>query len=651
MEGFFGKEGHLSKTITSFEFRKEQNEMADFILERLYESENGIIEAGTGTGKTLAYLVPAVQFALENDKRLVISTETKALQKQLVDKDLPIVNRVFSKHLGIDFTYSLCLGSSNYPCRRRFESALKSGRFTPGEMKKLGKVGQLFNEKKVFTRFDCTLSFHLWSSIQREGDACNSYRCSFSSICPYQIARKEWGKSNILVMNHYLFFTNIASGKTYLPPFDVVVFDEAHSLEDIAAGQIGFRIGYRELGDIIARFHDERKRTIISEIEEHQEKTRAVELIKKIKKESSLFFESMRKMMPGQRGHFRLKEPVPFGNRLVDFLKEFLVVMTKEEKVFAEDHPMRGEFDIARGMLFSYIENLSNFVERKQEAYVYWVERESGAILGDILLRGQPVEIDEIFRREVIHCYDSSIFVSATLAVGDDFSYIINRLGIENVTCLPLKTSFDYRSQVVLYVAGDLADPSSPRYGEEAAGGAAEIINHLNGNCLMLFTSYKTLREIKEALVGMISFPIHSQDEMTSTEAYERYVGTGESVLMGTHSFWQGVDLPGDLVRGVLLMKLPFAVPDLPPVEAKIERISQQGKNPFASFQVPEAVIRFRQGFGRLIRSGKDRGVVAVLDSRIVTRSYGKLFLKSIPECRVVYSIKDLKEAYSLISC
>ncbi len=625
--------------------------MAEFILERLFDSENGIVEAGTGTGKTLAYLVPAIQFALENDKKLVISTETKTLQKQLVDKDLPIVHRAFSEHLGIDFTYSLCLGSSNYPCRRRFESALKSGRFAPGELKKLGGVGRRFKEKKIFTRFDCSIPSHLWSVIQREGDACNSYRCSFSPECPYQMARKEWSRSNILVMNHYLFFTNIHSGKSYLPPFDIVVFDEAHSLEDIAAGQIGFRIGYRELGEIIARFHDERKHSIVSELKEQPIYNRAVEQVRSITKESSQFFEAMRDMVPGQRSHIRVKEPVPSGRTLVNLLKDFLVLMTEAEELFGEDHHMRGEFDIARGKLFSYIESISLFVTGNRETHVYWIERDAGAILGDIILRGQPIGIDEIFKREIIHGYESSIFISATLAVGDDFSYITNRLGIENAENLLLRTPFDYQSQAVLYVGRDLPDPASPRYGEEAARDAAEIIKHLCGNCLMLFTSYKTLREIKVALASVLSHPIHSQDEMTPTEAYERYVSAVDSVLMGTHSFWQGVDLPGDLVRGVILMKLPFSVPDLPPVEAKIERICEQGKNPFTAFQIPEAVIRFRQGFGRLIRSGKDRGVVAVLDSRIATRPYGRLFLQSVPECRVVYSIQDLKEAYSLISC
>ncbi|TFH42720.1 MAG: ATP-dependent DNA helicase, partial [Chrysiogenales bacterium] len=565
MNEFFGEGGHLSCLIPSFEFRKVQLDMAEFIHDRLYDSGNGIIEAGTGTGKTLAYLIPAVQFAIEQEKKIAISTETKALQKQLVDKDLPIVHRIFSECLGLDFSYSLCLGSSNYPCRKRFESALKTGRFRTGELKQLETIGRLFGDKKIFTHFDLVLPPHLWSEIQREGDSCDYYRCPFSPVCAYQLARREWSRSTVLIMNHYLFFSNIASEKTYLPPFDIVLFDEAHSIEEVAAGQIGFRIGYREIEEILQRFHGDRKNALIRSIQGESIKSRAMDTIHLIERGISMFFEGVRAMVPGERSYIRVKEPMPAGNALVNQLKNLMVVMAEAEEFFGEEHPLRTEFDVARGKLFTYIENLSSFVSRKNDNYVYWIERDTNALLGDLTLRGQPADIAEIFRREIINCYDSSILVSATLAIRDDFSYIIDRLGIEREKCLPLKTHFNYKAQVVLYAAGDLADPSSRGYNEEAAEKAAEIINHLNGNCLMLFTSYKTLREVKDTLAGMISFPIYSQDTMTPTEAYERYVSDEDSVLMGTHSFWQGIDLPGDLVRGVILMKLPFAVPDSPP--------------------------------------------------------------------------------------
>ncbi len=647
MKEIFAPQGILSNIIPSFEFRNEQQQMADFILERLNDSENGIIEAGTGTGKTLAYLVPAVLYAMEQDKKIAISTETKALQKQLCEKDIPIVQQIFKSHYNIEFSYSLCLGSSNYPCRKRFEGGVKAGRFQPGELKKLKRVGELFNEKKIFTHFDVSLPGYLWNEINREGDSCGSYRCPFTAVCSYQLARKEWSQSHLLVMNHYLFFTNIASGKTYLPQSEIVIFDEAHSLEDIAASQLGFNLGYRELTDIMRQFHDDRKHGLAGSIGDESMRLEWIACVRQIMPEIGSFFEGLRNPVPAEKNYIRLREPVPSGNALVDLLKRFMILIADAEPFFDEDHPYRIEFDIARGTLFTYLEHLSSFVFHNNDNYVYWIEREQDALLGDLFLRGQPVDIADLFQREITTCYDSSIFVSATLAIGSDFSYIAGRLGIEQYQALALKSSFDYRSQVVLYVARDIPDPGNGESVIRASSDAAEIINFLQGNCLLLFTSYKMLRDVKRLLDGAIEFPVYSQDVLTSTDAFDRYVKDVNSVLMGTHSFWQGIDLPGDLVRAVLVMKLPFSVPDSPPVEAKMERLQALGKSPFAALQVPEAVLRFKQGFGRLIRSGSDRGVVAVMDSRILTRSYGRKFLGSIPECRVVHSLDELKEEYA----
>lgn len=647
MKSIFGNAGYLSNVIPSYEFRKEQLLMADFILERLVESENGLIEAGTGTGKTLAYLLPTILYAIEQEKKVAITTETKALQKQLLGKDIPIVKKILNDHYDMDFTYSLCLGGANYPCRKRYEIAVKSGKFPTGALNKLEPVEMLFNKKKVFTRLDVSVPGYIWNEINREGDSCSSFKCPYSGVCSYQLARREWSQANILVMNHYLFFTNIASGKTYLPPFDIAVFDEAHSIEEIAASQIGFNLGYNELLDLVNLFFNDRKSGILKQIKNEKIAAAGIELMKKINPVITGYFEKIRSLSSPQKNYMRLREPVPFGNEPVSLLKEFMLLMADADQEFDEDDPGRMEFDIARGRLFTSLENLNSFVFQNNDNYVYWIERESDAVLGDLYLRGQPVNIAEIFNREIIACYDSSIFVSATLAVNEDFSYIVERLGIENHRALPLRSSFDYRSQVVLYVARDIVDPGNESYNLQASNEAAEIINHLQGNCLALFTSYRTLREVKTILADLIDYPIYSQDVLTPSDAFEKYVGDNNSVLLGTHSFWQGIDLPGDLVRGVLLMKLPFAVPDSPPVEAKMERCAGAGKNPFMSIQVPEAVIRFKQGFGRLIRSSADRGVVAVLDSRIMSKSYGRIFLKSIPECRVVYSLRDLKNEYT----
>ena len=647
MDRIFDKKGYLSEILPAYEFRNEQLAMSAFILERLYESENGVIEAGTGTGKTLAYLIPAILYCLENDKKITVSTETKTLQKQLIDKDIPIVKEIFSTYFNMDFSFSICLGGSNYPCRMRFEAALRAGKVHAGDLNKFKKISRLFNSREIFTNFDLNLPAYLWDEIKREGDSCNAQRCAFASGCAFQMARRQWGQSHCLVMNHHLFFANIASGKTYLPPFDIVVFDEAHSVEEIAAAQIGFNLGYRELLDIVNRFRGDTRQSLIQNIITNERlRSRCIDSIAKVIPEINAFYEDMRKLMPEGKNSIRIRDRVASGNQLIELLKECMTLMAEADRGIDDENPWRTEFDIARGKLFNYIESLASFVFQHNANYVYWIERDSDTLFGDVSLRGQPVDVSEIVNREIVTFYDSSIFVSATLAVDGDFSYIVKRLGIEHHKMLFLESSFDYKIQAVLYIARDIPDPADGAYNEQASTHAAGIINLLKGNCLMLFTSYKTLREVRKIMSGLIDYTVYSQDISSATDALDQYIKHENAVLMGTHSFWQGLDLHGDLVRGVIMMKLPFAVPDSPPVEAKMERIVAEGKDPFYGFQIPEAVIRFKQGFGRLIRSSTDRGIVAVLDSRILRKSYGKYFLKSVPECRIVHSIRELEETY-----
>jgi ATP-dependent DNA helicase DinG len=646
MKEIFSEDGILKNIYNRFEFRSEQLRMSEFILDTLADRKNGLIEAGTGVGKTLAYLIPSILYCLENKKRLAVSTETKALQKQLIDKEIPAARRALDLYCGSEFTFSLCLGSSNYPCRRRFEMLLSEGRFRKNEMPQIERLRERFAEGVVFTKFDVTVSSPLWERTAREADTCSTYRCPFAAACVFQKARKEWAQSDILILNHYLFYANIAAGKTYLPPIDVVVFDEAHSLEEIAAEQLGFAVSQVQLTEILARFHRKNKRnTLVARITKEALRQKAAAAISALGRPMADFFEGLRNMIPAEKTAARLTQSIKGAEPLLSSLDGFFRLVEEMESEF-EDDSSRMEYDIARARLFSFALDLRSSVFLDREEYVYWLERDEDALLGDIKIKGQPVDVAPMLEREIAGAYETSLYVSATLAVGGDFSYLAQRLGIPGFRSLLLQSPFDYKNQVVMFLAGDIEEPSERAYAENAASVSAEIISFLNGNCLMLFTSYRMMEEVRTRLAGRIDLPIFAQGEFPAVEVMERYLRTGNSVLMGTHSFWQGIDLPGDLLRGVIMMRLPFSVPDRPPVQARMEMMESRGLSSFYSYQVPAAVIRFRQGFGRLIRSKTDRGVIAVLDSRIVSRGYGRIFLQSVPECTMVRSIADMKHAY-----
>lgn len=652
MHTIFGKDSPLKNIFENYEHREEQLLMADFIVEQLYERENGLVEAGTGTGKTLAYLAPLIAYALEEEKKVVISTETRALQKQLMDKDLPLVERIFSEHQGKKFSYALCLGSANYPCRKRFEKIIQTGTFHKSETSLVESMAASFKDKKIFTRLDTPGPSYLWDDLCREADTCTSYRCAFASQCLYLRARKQWNESSILVMNHYLFFSNIGSGSTYLPQCEIALFDEAHSLEDIASSQLGCTAGLKQLMDISARFYRPRKKnTLLKHVTKSELKTRALEAITDISIEARKFYESLEGSFTGGKLTFRLREPLPQGGELVKKIKDFMLLLMETEDDFDQDEFLKMEFDIARAKLFLFLENLTAVVYQNREGYVYWMEKEKNQLIGSIILRAQPIDVSEILNREVLSCHESCFFVSATLAINGDFSYIAGRLGISHYKSLYLESTFDYSRQMIAYIDRTIPQPSDAGYNTAASQIAAEIINEMMGNCLMLFTSYKTLTDIRLIIETSLRMPIYSQDRLSPSEAVAQYLDDHNSVLMGTHSFWQGIDLPGDLLRGVIMMKLPFSVPDSPPVEARIERMQESGKNPFAGYQIPEAVIRFKQGIGRLIRSKKDRGVVAILDSRILHKPYGKIFIHALPPgCPVVFSMAELRELKNRIA-
>jgi ATP-dependent DNA helicase DinG len=645
MKEIFSPDGYLDNELPEYEYRESQLVMAEFIQDKLIENQNGIIEAGTGTGKTMAYLIPALKYALSHEKKIAVTTETKALQKQLVDKDIPAAQKIFKEYLGLDFKFALCLGSSNYPCRRRFERFLKKGSFEKSDMKHFERLSSLFKEKRIFTFFDAEMPGHLWEEIGRDSETCDQQRCPMTTVCPFQAARREWAQADLLVMNHYLFFSNIASGKSYLPVSEAVIFDEAHSIESIASRQLGFSIDHDFLINLLQRFYQRGKYGIINNFKSIKLHDEAIHSVEIIAKESQIFFEKMREKFHEAETVRRIITVTNEGRTLAEQMKRLIGILELAEQDF-EEEDLRIEFDPARNRLIAYCESLMSFLNLSYENYVYWIERSDRELLGNISLTGRPVNINEIMRQEVLSFYESSIFVSATLSIKNDFSFFMSTIGFERGSGKVLDSPFNHKEQMILYLAADFPSPDEDTYPKAVADASAEIINLLNGNCLLLFTSYSMLKKVKVLLERRIENTIYSQDGMSPSRALNCYIGDEGSVLMGTHSFWQGIDLPGDLLRGVIITRLPFAVPDTPIMEAKFERLKEAGKNPFIHLQIPEAVLKMKQGAGRLLRRGTDKGIVAILDSRIRTKSYGATFTDSLPDCEKVLSLKDLTTKY-----
>jgi len=639
MEELFGKEGCLKDILPLYEYRRQQRDMAHFVQESLTAGGVSFVEAGTGTGKTLAYLIPALEYCLREGKTLAVSTETKTLQKQLIDKDLPLVEKVFREHTGTDFRYSLCLGSSNYPCARRFEILLQKGGFLFGEQEEVSQIAELMDKGEPFNRYDVKVSAHLWKEIERDSDMCKGQDCPMSKTCPFQKAKREWFSSQLLVMNHYLFFANIAAGKTYLPKFDCVIFDEAHSIEAIASKQLGFELSYPYLIDVMERFHHRNRKMLLPHIIKKEALDKARSLFYDIEKEGKQFFDYLN-TIPGSKRSLRIRKPVVEGEGLYSDIGEFLEIMNSVKDCFS-DEPLSSEYEAARLKLSGFQNALEQVIKHDNDRKVLWVERDEKLNTSSIC--GSPVEVGSIMEEDVYSFYENVAFVSATLAIHGDFSFIKNRLGVGEANTVALDSPFDYESRVILYLPEDLPLPQEKGYVDAVAERSSFIVEQTGGNCLILFTSYEMLRDFSQRFRTYSDSPQIVQGDFDPVRAIAEYCDTPGAVLLGTHSFWQGLDLPGNLLRGVIITKLPFPVPDRPDVEARCEQLEKRGINPFNGYHVPSAVIQFKQGFGRLMRRTDDAGIVAVMDGRITSKGYGRHFIESLPPCKKAHSKKDVE--------
>lgn len=644
----FSESGLLSKS-PDFEFRPEQQRMAVEVGQALEKRRPVVIEAGTGVGKSLAYLLPAALTAIREKRKAVISTHTINLQEQLIAKDIPIVQKLLS---GQPFQAVLLKGRANYLCPQRLSKAMRStgDLFNNAEHDELRALWKWRGLTKDGTLSDLsfTPSNNVWAQVCSEPHACTPRSCGPESGCFYQDARRRAAEAEMIVLNHTLFFTLLQSqeelgveGEGFLFPNDFVVLDEAHTLENVAARQLGLNLSQAGLKFDLQRLYNPRtQKGLFALAKSVDGVTSTAKLIEQV----DAFFTTVReaaKFSPAGR-EFRVRQAGLVENTLHGALLEVVErvreVTDNKETV---DSSITEIAEMGRRISGARAE-LQEFLTMSREGHVYWVER-SGVEGRNVSLHAAPVDVSPLLRQLFFNGHKTCVLTSATFGAGEpNLRYFRRRCGAEKARAVEIGSPFDWERQMRLHLVRHIPEPSSPGYEAALEEWIKHFLEQSQGRAFVLFTSYKLM----ETMAGRLErwFRQKSWELLVQGKSRPRHLLLQDfkddisSVLFGTESFWTGVDVPGESLSNVIITRLPFAVPDHPLTAARLEHIEDRGGNPFTEYSVPEAVLKLRQGIGRLIRTRKDQGIAVILDPRVLTKSYGKIFLDSLPPAPRVIS-------------
>lgn len=641
---FFAADGALSHT-KGFEYRSEQEQMARAVAEALEENRHLIVEAGTGVGKSLAYLIPGILHAVRRGRKALICTHTINLQEQLIFKDIPKLHDL----LPVEFEAALLKGRQNYVCPRRLSRALAnaSGLFQPEQVRELERIREWSLTTKEGSLSDLVVPPDplVWAEVCSEQHICTPKHCGGNPRCFYQQARKRAASAQVLVLNHTLFFTllggmdEVAGHESgYLFANDFAIFDEAHTLEQVASRHIGLGVSQYGLRQCLLRLYNPRNKKGLLKL---LGKGEYLPVISELVPELDAFFKKLGDACKFQSGReFRVREPglVNAGDFSAGLQKAAEIVSMAASQT--DDEGNKAELQDTARRLREARAGILSFLEQSEPEHVYWVEQtgKSGAFYS---LNAAPVDLAACLRRMLFRENACSILTSATLAVGrNDLSYFRHRMGADGVKALQVGSPFDYKRQMRLHLVKNMPEPRDPGYEDALERWIAYFTELSDARAFVLFTSYKLMQTMADRLADVFAkrrwtLLVQGAGASRTRLVTEFRESGGRCVLFGTDSFWSGVDVPGDALSNVIITRLPFAQPDHPLVEAKLEHLERQGADPFRNYSLPEAILKFRQGVGRLIRTKTDTGIVVVLDSRILKKNYGRAFLASLPECPV----------------
>jgi len=627
-ESYFEPDGPLGRVLSGYEHRPQQKEMARLVESALANHGRLAIEAGTGVGKSLAYLVPAALWAKENHKRVTVSTYTRLLQNQLISQDVPLLRRI--SNVG-PVRAAVAFGQENYVCKFRLANQVARGLFdTAAEAKAANRLlgWAEKSESGVILDYPHPLPSGLGSRIGRDSSMCRRDKCPFRRSCFYYRAREQWEHSSILIVNHSLLFAHLAADADLLPESDAIILDEAHRIEDAAVRHFGNQASEYALTLLLDRLASPRGGGLLAALGPGSAARRSIQTEASAARVGlDRFFRAVEPLFAGDAQRTRFREALDSGP-LAEALARLVKALEKVKPELGDEVLSAEMTGVARRLDRSALA-LSAFRSPEPDGEVHWAER---GLKGRLTLIAAPLDVDERLRGAVYDRFGSTILTSATLTVAESFNFVSDRLGLEGFETASLDSPFDYQSQSLLYVSDHLPPPTrSAEFNRAAAETITAIIKASKGRALVLFTSYDSMNAVF-ALMPETGFNYLLQGDTSPARLLDDFRDDTHSVLFATQSFWQGIDVPGEALSCLIICRLPFEVPDDPRLTAIAERMRQQQVEPFTAYQLPTAVLRFRQGFGRLIRTKQDRGVVCVLDRRILGKSYGRLFLNSLPK-------------------